>query len=95
MTDQPPIRLPVPDLRNVKAQPPLIDYIVLVESDDDVVSRTYKAQGYNVDQPGNLHLVRGQQVVASLAAGIWLEVHRADYAPEEEQVLRHGYGPQD
>lgn len=98
MPNQPPIRLAVPDLRNVKAQPsrpPLIDYTVLVESGDDVLLRTYKAHGYNVDQPGNLHIVRDQQVVASLAAGVWLEARRADYAPEEEQVLRHGYEPID
>lgn len=97
MANQPPIHLPVPDLRNVKpnGHPPLADYIVTVESGDDVLIRTYRAQGYNVDAPGNLHIVRDGHVVASLAAGIWLEAHRADYAPEEEQTLRHGYGPLD
>ena len=98
MTEMPPVRLPVPDLRNVKAQPPrpiLGDFIVLVESGDDVIARTYRAHGYNVDAPGNLHIVRDNHVVASLAAGIWLEAHLAGYVPEEEQTLRHGYGPLD
>jgi hypothetical protein len=92
----PPI--PVPDLRNIKpngGQPPLADYIVTVESGDDVLIRTYRAHGYNVDAPGNLHIVRDGRVVASLAAGIWLEAHLAGYVPEEEQTLRHGYGPLD
>lgn len=83
------VPMPIPLLgQKQPQQPPLTHFLVTVEEPDGrVVERDYLITDLSVDAVGNLHLIMNGRIVASLSAGFWIEINRADFAPTDERIL--------